>query len=173
MILPEFLSFGKIDDYDMLSQLGLAVSSGSDSFIAPNNPKPRYRYNWPNEDGEQVDLDSPVKKEARVFNITGWLLANNLAEFKTKYEFLKDLLYESGYKSITCKKWGVEVQAVLKSFPNFKAPEGVIFNGNEFMGVEIAIEFDEVFNVDTDFYLTDEEDNLILDTADFAITSQN
>lgn len=144
MILPEFLSFGKIDGLDALSTLGFAVSDGTDTFNAPNQTKQGYSYNWAGVSGTQFDLSSPVVFESRVFTLSGWIIGNSVADFEAKYLAFKTLICLPGARSFYVKKFNKTLYGKIKSFPNFAIPKGVYYNGSPCVAAEITIELDEV-----------------------------
>lgn len=146
MILPEFLSFGTIDTLDLLNDLGVAVTDGSDTFEASSDPKEVYSKEWPNRPGIQYDLANPLVAKARVFRIEGWILCNSYIDYRAKYANLKAVLFSAGFRSIYVKKFDITVKAKLKSFPTFTTQKGYNFRAAADMGIEISIEFDEVID---------------------------
>lgn len=141
-------SFGTLDGQDFMTVLGLAVEKGADSFRAFNQPKEGYSYSYGNEDGTEFDLIAPVLKEARIFNLDVWLLANSVTDFNNKFSALDNLLFSPGYRTIYCKHYNVTVKCKIKSFPkNIEAPVNVPFLGTTFYGVQFSIEFIECLGV--------------------------
>lgn len=146
MLLPAKFSFGRIDGKDPLTQWGLIVSQGLDTFFAPHTPKPGYSFNWEKSNGITYDLEAGIYKEARVFTIQCWLLADSIDDFNAKYADLKATLYSSGTRIIYIKKYNITVGARLKAFPDFEVPVGIFREGSTFVGTEITLQFDEVMD---------------------------
>lgn len=147
MAYPKFLSFGSIDGYDFLTQLGIAVSKGADSFKQPHSVKEGFSYDWPGQDGIEFDLEAPIIKQARTFSITGWLLASSEPEFNTKYNQLYTILYQPGYRVIHVNEYNIKVACRLRSFPSWERPKGIRVKNSTDIGIEIALEFIEVMGV--------------------------
>lgn len=169
--LPEFLSFGKIDDYDFLRDLGIAIESGSDSFARPADPKPVFTYQgWEKQDGIEYDLEAAIYKQARTFRLDGWLLADTYPEFLERWERLESILYASQYRTIYVKKYDIYITCRLKSFPRWEAPQGMKIFDAIHIGIQISIEFDEVMGVDTGMFLVDKHGVFLLTTKNEFIT---
>lgn len=139
------LSFGTLDGADFLTVWGIAVENGTDTFKAFYQPKERFTKKWADQDGTEFNLQEVPKKEARIFSLECWLLGNSVTDFNSKYNNFQDVFFLPGYRTIFCKKYGVTVKVILKSFPkNVESPKYTKFQGNNFFGVQFTIEFEEV-----------------------------
>ena len=86
-----------IDGVD-LETLGVFVIEGSDDFLRLPNAKERYSYSWPELDGEEVDLSSPVIFEPKDITIKMAIIANDESSFWNKYNSFISLIKVAGTK---------------------------------------------------------------------------
>ena len=113
-----------IDGTD-IATLGIYVSQGS-GYLDGHKRKIRYRHDWVDEDGEDVDL-ATFKKEARDFRFECFVIGETIEDAITKLEGLLaiidlpgvrtlEIYYYGSVKKITSKCFREEAVKVVKKF---------------------------------------------------------
>ena len=106
-----------LNGLDMFTKYGFAPAIGtSDSILSSRKPKDREFVDWP-ESGKEFNLLPPPVYELRTIPMKGIIMANNEADFTTKYNKLKAAFNATGYLFLLCKQ--IEnVQPAIKVFLN-------------------------------------------------------
>jgi hypothetical protein len=153
----------KINGYGLFSAFNIKLNadrSTANSFETPNNVNPVFSHTW--EDGViEYDLQATPTLEPRVFNISGWLVADTVDDYLATRFALTSVINQN-YVTIEDDTLGIKVNARLK-------PVSIKWNRrtplDERIIVEVSFEFNEVLQPmpfkdngsDTITYLVDSE----------------
>ncbi|MBB6109707.1 hypothetical protein SAMN05421821_105126 [Mucilaginibacter lappiensis] len=105
----------KINGYDLY--LGVAIILNGDrsttsSFEAPNDVNPVFSHTW--EDGvTEYDLNAIPTLVARVFQMSGWMVVDNLDDYLASKTALQGIIYQN-YVTFEDPEQGIQVNARLK-----------------------------------------------------------
>lgn len=138
------MSLYKINGYDLFTVFGIqpdADNTTADSFEAMNDVKPVETYDWPEEDGIEYDLISPVVLKPRVFVIKGTLFADGLSLYQATKSALAAVLYQQ-YVTLEMVSLGIKVNGRLQ--PGGMSWNRVTFLNNTKIVVSVQFRFDEI-----------------------------
>lgn len=141
----------KINGQDIYAQFGWLVTKGVETFLAPNVPKDRFSKDWGDENGIEYDLTGQVYLKPRVFNLSGYILADTVEELLFKFQQLTNTLNSSGFLTIYIKSINSTFTAICKSYPTWETATKISNSANK-IGFRISVDFDEVTNVELPTY---------------------
>jgi len=139
---------------------GAVISGGSGSLLAYPKRKESLSTDWPEEEGIDIDLSAPTF-EAREFTLNMALLAESLADFKSKYNGLFTELRGQDTHELYIADHDTTYILYYKSQSNFKKLVNSFNNG------KVGVTFDLVFgetNPDDNIsavYLVEDQDRYL------------
>lgn len=139
---------------------GTLISGGSGSLLIYPKRKDSLSTDWPEEEGIDIDLSDPTF-EAREFTLNMTLLADSLADFKSKYNGLFTELSGQDTHELYIGDHDTTYIVYYKSQANFKKLVNSFNNG------KVGVTFDLVFgetNPDDNIpavYLVDDQDRYL------------
>ena len=108
-----------IDSYDFWVTYGWMIESGGDDLLQLYKSKEVYSKEWKGQNGKQYDLSKRFFED-KVVTLSGYLIAENEADFWTKYLSLWDLLKLPGTRYIYSFELKQTVSAFYLDSPNSK-----------------------------------------------------
>jgi hypothetical protein len=149
-----------MDSLDMWTTYGVFVEKGHDQFLMLPERKESITYSWPDQDGIDIDTATPRFKEREV-TLNCSIIANNEADFWSKYDALKVALTAPGTRNLYVNELGKDFDVIYMKCPSFTKYTRLKTVS------KIAAKFQIVFIIpDTPQPLTDEFDEPLTDDDD-------
>lgn len=145
-----------LDNIDMYSAYGYIATSGSDSMLQLPKRKEPLSHDWKDQNGIEYDLSAPPVYETRTISLKGFIVAINEADFWTKYNALKEVLFTNGTKLLRCEEIDTEINVFYYDCSNIKRRTRI--KNTDLIGMELDLIFKEVGSpvAPTAFVLTDD-----------------
>jgi hypothetical protein len=150
-----------LDGFDLKATYGLVISNGTVQFLQFPTRKASVSHDWPEENGVDIDLDTPFF-EAREFTLTCALIADNRDDFMNQYNGLFTQLSGLDTHALYMEETGQTYQVYYKSQANLTKLSKI--NNTTKVGVKFDLVFGETNPYDNfePVYLIDENDNFIV-----------
>lgn len=116
----------KINGLDTQTEYGLSILEGSYlEIMSPPQPRERLQYDFPDRDGAQVDVNSPMLFKSRTFTINILLVGANRADFWRKYKKFWETMFRPGSFALEIADLGITLNLLYEGAVCTKKPRSL------------------------------------------------
>jgi hypothetical protein len=150
----------RFNSEDVFITCGLAIGSGSDTFLQLRKRKEPFSNNWAEQNGREYDLTESPKFEDRVFRLVGQIMADSEADFWTKWTNLQSIISTPGVIAVEVVELGLTFNCFFREMTNVHRLTRIKSGGQIRVQVEIILQ--EVQNqIDSDEPFTNAQYTLL------------
>lgn len=151
-----------LDGQDLWDVFSIGVESGTDGFIQFPELKDRLTEDWQDENGIDVDVDTPSYVKSRDITINFFSITKTEDEFWQKWDAFKELLISSGLHLFYVKRFKRSFGVLYKSSPSIDVTNKTFLQGGK---VKFSITLTELNPALTTKYfkMIDSQQNHIVD----------